>query len=173
MVNCAYLQATFAPVNIAAPRLRETQMRCPRNVVAALLLAGIMPSAQAQGWPARPVRIVTGTAANFNDIVARHLAAGLSVRWGQPVFVENRPGAGLTIGTAVAAQAAPDGYTLLVSDRTALAAAPTLNKNLPYEPARDLAPITLLAKSPMILAVHPSVPAANLREFIGYLKEQS
>jgi tripartite-type tricarboxylate transporter receptor subunit TctC len=144
-----------------------------RNMaIAAAVTLNLVASAQAQEWPAKPVRIVTGTAGNFNDIVARHFAVLLSARWNQPVFVENRTGAGLTIGTAVAAQAAPDGYTLLVSDRTALAAAPTLNKSLPYEPSRDLAPISLVAKAPMILVAHPSVRAADLREFIDYVRRQ-
>ena len=140
--------------------------------IAVAVTLNLVASAQGQEWPTKPVRIVTGGAGNFNDIVARHFAVHLSARWKQPVFVENRTGAGLTIGTAVAAQAAPDGYTLLVSDRTALAAAPTLNKSLPYEPSRDLAPITLAAKTPMILIAHPSVRAADLREFIDYVRNQ-
>ena len=141
--------------------------------VAVAVTLNLVASAQAEEWPARPVRIVTGGAGNFNDIASRHLAVQLSARWNQPVFVENRPGAGLTIGTAVAAQAAPDGYTLLLSDRTALAAAPTLNRSLPYEPSRDLAPITLVAKAPLILVAHPSVPADDLREFIDYVRHQA
>jgi len=140
--------------------------------IAVAVSLNLVASAQAQEWPAKPVRIVTGTAGNFIDIVARHLAVQLSARWKQPAFVENRAGAGMTIGTAVAAQAAPDGYTLLVSDRTALAAAPTLNKSLPYEPSRDLAPITLVTKAPMLLVAHPSVRAADLREFIDYVRHQ-
>jgi tripartite-type tricarboxylate transporter receptor subunit TctC len=85
--------------------------------------------------------------------------------------VENRPGAGLTIGTAIAAKAPSDGYTLIMSDRTALASAPSLYQNLAYNPVKDLAPITLVATTPLVLIAHPSIPAANLREFIAHAKQ--
>jgi tripartite-type tricarboxylate transporter receptor subunit TctC len=148
-------------------------MNSLRNIALALVVAATPVAAvQSQEYPVKPVRIITGTPGNFNDVVSRHFAVLLAARWGQPVFVENRAGAGLTVGTAVAAQSAPDGYTLLVSDRTALAAAPTLNKSLPYAPLRDLAPITLVAKAPLILAGHPSVPAADMRDFIEYARQQ-
>lgn len=132
-----------------------------------------LSTSRAQDYPARPVRIIAGTPGNFSDVVARHVARALTERWGKPVVVENRPGAGGTIGTALAARSAPDGYTLLVSDRTALAAAPNLNPQLPYDALRDLAPITLLAASPMLLLVHPTVPAKDLSEFVAYLRTQS
>jgi tripartite-type tricarboxylate transporter receptor subunit TctC len=85
--------------------------------------------------------------------------------------VENRPGAGLTIGTAAAAKSTSDGYTLLMADRTSIAAAPSLYQNLAYDPVRDLAPITLVAATPLVLVAHQSVPAANLQEFIAYVKQ--
>jgi tripartite-type tricarboxylate transporter receptor subunit TctC len=132
----------------------------------------VLTGAESQDYPARPVKIIAGTPGNFSDVVARQVGRALSERWGKPVVIENRPGAGGTIGTAAAAQSAPDGYTLLVSDRTALAAAPSLNRNLAYDPLRDLAPITLLAASPMLLIAHPSVPAKDLREFIEYLRAE-
>ena len=138
----------------------------------ALLAFSAWGQAAEMDYPAKPVRIITGTAGNFNDVVSRYLATHLSARWSQPVVVENRTGAGLTIGTAAAAQAAPDGYTLLVSDRTALSTAPTLNKALSYDVSRDLAPITLLARTPMLLVAHPSVPATTLPEFVAYLRQQ-
>jgi tripartite-type tricarboxylate transporter receptor subunit TctC len=105
-------------------------------------------------------------------VVARHLAQRLSDRWRQGVIVENQPAAGLTIGTAMAAKAAPDGYTLLLGDRTSLAAAPSLYKDLRYDPVKDLRPITLVARAPAILAVHPKVPVANLKEFIEFARRQ-
>ena len=122
-------------------------------------------------YPAQPVRFISGSNASFGDIVARHIAQRLNERWGQPVVVENRPGAGLTIGTAIAAKATPNGYTLLMGDRSAIAVAPSLYQGLPYDPERDLAPITLVASAPLLLLAHPSVPAANLREFIAYAKQ--
>jgi tripartite-type tricarboxylate transporter receptor subunit TctC len=118
------------------------------------------------------VRIVTAGAGTFYDIVARHLAQRLSERWGQPVLVENHPGAGLTIASGIVARAAPDGHTLLLVDRTPLAAAPNLYRNLSYDPVRDLAPITLVARAPLMLVGHPSLPADNLLDFLEFAKRQ-
>jgi len=146
-----------------------------RIAIVSLLVAcdtGAVVPASAQNYPTKPVRIITAGAGTFHDIVTRQLGQRLSERWGQPVIVDNRPGAGLTIGTAVTAKSHPDGHTLLMSDRTALAAAPSLHKSLPYDPVKDFAPITLAALSPLMLVAHPSVPASNLREFIAYAKQQ-
>jgi tripartite-type tricarboxylate transporter receptor subunit TctC len=140
------------------------------SLIAAILLAAA--SALAQNYPAKPVRIVTGGAGTFHDIVTRQLGQRLSERWGQPVVVENQPAAALTIGTGIAARAAPDGYTLLMSDRSALAVAPNLYKSLPYDPVKDFSPITLAALAPTMLVAHPSVPAATLAEFLAYAKQQ-
>jgi tripartite-type tricarboxylate transporter receptor subunit TctC len=134
----------------------------------ALHVAVAAAPAFAQSYPTKPVRVITAGAGTFPDIVTRQLTQRLSEAWGQAIVVENRPAAGLTIGTAIAARATPDGYTLVMSDRSALAIAPSLYKNLSYDPAKDLAPITLVASAPLALAVHPGIPAANLREFIGY-----
>ncbi|HWI77655.1 MAG TPA: tripartite tricarboxylate transporter substrate-binding protein, partial [Ramlibacter sp.] len=87
------------------------------------------------------MHIITGGVGTFHDLVTRQLGQRLSERWGQPVVVENQPAAALTIGTGAVARAAPDGYTLVMSDRSALAVAPYLYKSLPYEVARDFAPI--------------------------------
>jgi tripartite-type tricarboxylate transporter receptor subunit TctC len=129
--------------------------------------------ASSQGFPAGPVRLITGGAGTMVDIITRQLAQRLSERWAQSVVIENRPGAGLTIGTAIAAKATPDGYTLLVSDRTALAVAPHLHQKLAYDPFRDLAPVTLVALAPQLLVVHPSLPAANLREFMEHARRNA
>jgi len=125
-----------------------------------------------QNYPTRYVRIITGPPGNIHDIVARGLAQRLSERWGQPVIVQNQGGAGGAIGAAMAVKAAPDGYTLLLGDRTSLAAAPSLHKSLPYDPVRDLSPITLVARAPAILTLHPSVPSDSLDEFVAYLHKQ-
>lgn len=127
-------------------------------------------SASAQPYPAKPVKIITSGAGNVGDIVARRVAGFLHERWGQPVIVENRPGVGQTIATSAVARAAPDGYTLGLNDRTALAVAPSLWKNLSYDPLKDLAPITLVATTPLILVAHPSVAANDLAQFIEYLR---
>lgn len=150
-------------------------MRGMRNTTAVSLIATILfaaASASAQNYPAKPVRIITGGAGTFHDIVTRQLALRLSERWGQPVVVENQGAAALTIGTGMVARAAPDGYTLVMSDRSALAVAPNLYKSLPYDPAKDFAPITLAALAPTMLIAHPSVPAATLSEFLAYAKSQ-
>jgi tripartite-type tricarboxylate transporter receptor subunit TctC len=145
-----------------------------RGTAILISLLGCAPGAPvaAENYPARPVRIITAGVGTMHDIVSRQLGQRLSEQWKQPVVIENQPAAGLTIGTAIAAKATPDGYTLVMADRTSLAVAPGLYQRLPYDPARDLAPITLVARAPLALVAHPSVPAANLREFIDYAKRQ-
>src|SRR5450759_644645 len=150
-------------------------MRGMRDTTAVSLIATLLfaaASASAQNYPTKSVRIITGGASTFHDIVTRQLGQRLSERWGQAVVVENQGAAALTIGTGTAARAAPDGYTLVMSDRSALAVAPYLYKSLPYDPARDFSPITLAALAPTMLVAHPSVPAATLFEFLAYAKEQ-
>jgi tripartite-type tricarboxylate transporter receptor subunit TctC len=150
-------------------------MRVWESVTTASLIAAVAVTSAgpvaAQNYPTKPVRIITGNSASLADIIARQLARRLSEGWGQPVVVENRAGAGLTIGTAAAAKSPSDGYTLLMADRTSIAVAPSLYQNLAYDPIRDLAPITLVATTPLLLIAHPSVPAANLQEFIVYVKQ--
>jgi tripartite-type tricarboxylate transporter receptor subunit TctC len=105
------------------------------------------------------------------DIVARVLAADFSKSFAQPFVVENKPGAGNMIGIEAVARAAPDGYTLLMVPAT-LALNSVLYKKVPYHPIRDFAPITLAATAPLVLIVHPSVPAQSLAEFVAYAKRQ-
>jgi len=135
-------------------------------------VVGLAGPVAAQDYPTRHVRIITGGAGTFHDIVARQLAQRLSERWGQGVVVENQPAAGLTIGSGIAAKAAPDGYTLLLADRTSLAVAPHLYKTLRYDPLKDFRAITLVARAPAVLVIHPFVPVENLREFIDYARRQ-
>src|SRR5689334_3321605 len=126
----------------------------------------------AQEYPTRHVRIITAGAGNFHDIVARHLAQRLSERWGQTVVVENQPAAGLTIGSGIAAKAAPDGYTLLLGDRSSLAAAPHLYKSLRYDPSKDFRPITLVARAPNVLVTNAGFAPRGLREFLDDARRQ-
>lgn len=147
-------------------------MRKISQPAAIFLIATIPLPAASQTYPARPVRIVTGGVGTFHDIVTRQLGQRLSERWGQPVVVENQPAAALTIGTGMVARAAPDGYTLVMSDRSALAVAPNLYKRVPYDPLKDFSPITLAALAPTMLVAHPSVPAATLSEFLAYARAQ-
>jgi tripartite-type tricarboxylate transporter receptor subunit TctC len=136
---------------------------------AAALLAGSRV-ASAQAYPSRPVRWVVGFApAGGNDIVARLMAQWLSERMGQQFIVENRPGAATNIATEVVANAAPDGYTLLLIGVTGAINA-TLYTNLSFNYARDIAPIAGIMSIPLYLAVNPSVPARTLTEFIAYAR---
>jgi tripartite-type tricarboxylate transporter receptor subunit TctC len=128
--------------------------------------------AAAEGYPMKPVRIITGATGIFHDIVTRQLGHRLTARWGQPVVVENQPAAALTIGTGIAARATPDGYTLLMSDRSALAVAPHLYKKLSYDPVRDFSPITRAAITHTMLVAHPSLPSSSMSEFLFYAKAQ-
>lgn len=146
----------------------------PITLIAAAITAVLITVVPglAETYPSRYVRIITAGAGTFHDVVARDLGQRLSERWHQGVIVENQAGAGLTIGTAIAAKAAPDGCTLLLADRGSLAAAPSLYKNLRYDPIRDLRPITLVARAPAILAVNAKIPVADLRQFIEFAKEQ-
>lgn len=150
-------------------------MSIVKRIAAACVGVGMLGMAvpiSAQNFPTKPVRIVTGGAGTFHDIVTRQLGQHLSEHWGQPVVVENQPAAALTIGTGMVARAAPDGYMLVMSDRSALAVAPHLYKSLPYDVARDFAPITLAALAPTMLVAHASVPAATLTEFLAYARAQ-
>jgi tripartite-type tricarboxylate transporter receptor subunit TctC len=139
--------------------------------IAAFLFA--VASAWAENYPVKPVRIITGGAGTFHDIVTRQLGQRLSERWGQAVVVENQGAAALTVGTAIGARATADGYTLLMSDRSALAVAPNLYKSVAYDPVRDFSPITLAALAPTMLVAHPSVPANTMTEFLVYAKSAS
>jgi tripartite-type tricarboxylate transporter receptor subunit TctC len=140
-------------------------------LIAMVSLAPIVMGQQA--YPNKPVRIIVpyppgGTA----DIVGRTIAEKLGVIWGQSVIVENRAGAGGTIGVDAAAKAAPDGYTMVLGVTGPLTIAPSINPQLAYDPLRDLLPVTLVAAVPSLIAVHPSVPARDLKELIALAKSQ-
>ena len=123
-------------------------------------------------YPSKPVRIIVPLApGGGSDIVARIIALELASFWGQSVVVDNRPGAGSTVGTAIAAKSPADGYTALVSS-SSIAISPALYKELPFDIRRDFTAVTLIASQPSLLAVHPSVPAASLRELIALARAQ-
>jgi tripartite-type tricarboxylate transporter receptor subunit TctC len=137
-----------------------------------IAFAGFAADACLAEWrPGRPVRIIVPFAPGGQpDVVARALAEPLSKALGQPVIVENRPGAGGNIAAEAVARAAPDGHTLLMGTNGPLAVSPTLYRNLPYDPLRDLAAVTLVGTSPNLIAVHPSVGAATLAELVARAK---
>ena len=123
-------------------------------------------------YPTRPIRVVVPLPpAGSTDIVARIVTQKLSEALGQPVIVDKRPGAGTTIGSALVARAAPDGYTLLLAS-TSLATTVPLYPNLPYDPVKDLSPIGPVGQSFYVLAVHPSVPVKSVQELIALVKSK-
>jgi tripartite-type tricarboxylate transporter receptor subunit TctC len=125
----------------------------------------------AQGYPTKPVRvIVTFPPGSTPDIVGRALASRLQEAMGQPFVVENRSGAGGNVGADAVAKAAPDGYTLLVSTNGVFAINKALYKAMPFDPDKDLAPLSLLATAPQMLAVHPSLGLKNFKDFVEYAK---
>ena len=125
----------------------------------------------AAGWPTRPVRIIVPfTPGGSTDILARAIAQKLQEVWGQPFIVENRPGAGGSIGATEVARAAPDGHTLLMGHIGTLAVNPTLYPNLSYDPRTSFAPVALVAHVPNVLVVNPAVPAKSVQELIALAK---
>ena len=143
------------------------------RVVIALLCLLATPLAQAQAYPNRPVRIVVpfppGAA---TDTLGRLIAQRLTESWGQPVTVDNRPGAGSIIGAETSAKSAPDGSTIFMGHIGTHGANPALYAKLPYDPVRDFAPVSLLVTIPNLLAVHPSLPVTSVRELIDLAKSK-
>jgi tripartite-type tricarboxylate transporter receptor subunit TctC len=139
-------------------------------LVIALPLVAATPAALGQDYPARPVELVVPfPAGGGTEIVTRYVADGLAKRLAQPFVVLNRPGANTNLGTLAVVRAKPDGYTLLITS-FGLAANPSLYRKLAFEPQRDLEPITLIANSPTVLTVPPSLPVNSLQELIAYLR---
>src|SRR5919197_1666062 len=135
----------------------------------ALCIASV--PAAAQQFPSRPVKIVVPTTpGGATDALSRSIGARLSEIWGQPVVVENKPGATQIIGGEFVAKAPPDGYTLIVSDAATFIMNPILHKNLPYDGLRAFTPITLLVRFPWVIAVHPSLPATTFQELVAYAR---
>ena len=138
----------------------------------AAALAVAAANALAQPYPSRPVRMVVPlSAGGFADVPARIIAPRLSEALGQTVFVENKPGAGATIGTEFVARSKPDGYTLLFTG-TPHVISPALYKNLPYDPLKDFAPVMLVASGPYVLVVNPQLPVHSVQELIATAKAQ-
>ncbi|MFM7569220.1 MAG: Bug family tripartite tricarboxylate transporter substrate binding protein, partial [Betaproteobacteria bacterium] len=152
-----------------------TRRACMRAFIAGLLGTALCaPAAFAQTpYPSKPVRIVVPyPPGGTSDIIGRLVADRLAEAWGQSVIVENRAGAGGTIGVEAVARAAPDGHTLVLGVTGPLTIAPSLQPRLGYDPQRDLVAITLVAAVPSLIAVHPSVNAQTLPELIALAKAQ-
>src|SRR6266446_3860336 len=145
-------------------------IRLPALAALAVAQAAFAQAAFAQGaktYPDKPVRVVVGySPGGLPDTIARVIGQKLSERWGQKFVVENKPGANGILGAEFVAKAAPDGYTLLMTDNSTHAIIPFLFTKLPYDADRDLVPVSLTARAPLFLAVHPSVKANSFQELI-------
>jgi tripartite-type tricarboxylate transporter receptor subunit TctC len=140
------------------------------GLLAAFATALLLQPAAAQTWPDRPLKIVVSAPAGSSlDVIARLVGDRLKDRLGQPVIVENKPAAGGTVATAEVARAAPDGYTMVLAFNGPLAFGPLLQK-LPYDVARDLAPVIITSSQPNVLAVNAQLPVKSLQELVAYSK---
>ena len=138
-----------------------------------LLLLAAAGSAAAQAYPSRTVRIIAPIApGGATDVFARTLAMHYAEAWGQQVVVDNRPGAGGMIGSELVAKAPPDGYTLLACTTGLFAILPFISNKLPYDPEKDLVPVTQTGALPYIIVLHPSLPSKNVKEFIALAKSR-
>lgn len=144
-----------------------------RQIIGLAAAAMSLPTlAQTSSFPQRPVRIVVPyTTGGSNDVIARLLAQQLQEAWGQPVVVENKPGAAGNIGASDIAKSAPDGHSLLLTNINIVSMNPGLIGNMPFDPQKDFAPISLLGTTALALVVHPSVPANNVRELIDLARK--
>lgn len=141
------------------------------RLAAAAVLALVPTLAVAQPWPSKPVKVVVPFAAGgTTDVVARQLAQKLQEIWGQTVLVENKAGAGGNIGADAVAKSPPDGYTLLMTSGSIVTANPYMYKNMGFDPAKDLAPITNVASGPQVIVIANGLPPKDLKEFIAYAK---
>ncbi len=135
--------------------------------------AGMAAGANAQGWPVKSIRFVSPYApGGGSDILARSIGQKLSENLGVSVVIDNRPGAGGVIGTEIVTKSPPDGYTLMLGTPAPITVAPSLMKKMPYDPLRDLTPITLVSIVPAVVAVHPSVPAKSMKELVALARSK-
>lgn len=147
--------------------------RLLQYVTFALAATGVVSSALAQGYPTRSIKfIVPYSAGGLPDTVARIYAQRLSERLGQPVVVDNKPGANGVVAAQAMASSPKDGYTFLVTDGSMFSINPALYKTISYDYKRDFVPVSLAARAPLYLAVHPKIPANNLRELIALAKSK-
>jgi tripartite-type tricarboxylate transporter receptor subunit TctC len=146
-----------------------------RAMLETTLLSALAPwaPARAQTWPNKPLRLVVGYApGGTTDILARLVAPHLAAALGQPVVVENRPGAGGNVGTAAVARADPDGYSLVMGTGGTLTINPAIYAQMPFDPQKDLAPVSLIAAVQNVMVVNAELPVRSVAEFIAYAKQR-
>src|SRR2546428_3233772 len=141
------------------------------KLLALIALCAAAAGALAQGYPANPIRIVVGfPPGGGNDILARLVGAKMQEAWGQPVVSASKPGANSIMAAEFGAKSAPDGYTLLVNATGGMSVNPVLYAKLPYDSLRDFVPISMVGSFPLVLVVHPSVPANSVQELVAYAR---
>jgi len=143
------------------------------KILAAALLTLAASVAGAQTYPSKPMRVIVPYApGGTSDILARQIGPKLTDAWGQPVIVENKPGANGNVGADFVAKSPADGYTLLLTDVGGLVISASVYPKLPFDPSKDFSPIVMVSYSPHVLAVHPSVPVKSVKELIDMAKAQ-
>jgi len=148
-------------------------MKHTRGVFVGIAAALLAPLGIAQTYPDKPIRLILSVPAGATpDVTARLVTPGLAQLLGQPLVVDNRPGAGGLIGAEIVSKAAPDGYTVFISSPGALTILPHLRKNVPYDTLRDFAPVSLISIGPFVLITHPSVPAKTVKELVALARAQ-
>ena len=144
-----------------------------RALLLAIAAVWTTQTAQAQNYPSKPIRLVVPfTPGGSSDILARAVGQKLTEAWGQPVLIDNVPGAGGSVGADRVAKAAPDGYTLLMGHIGTLAVNPSIYPNLSYDPVKNFTPVAWVASVPNVLVVHPSVPAKSVQELVALAKSK-
>ena len=144
---------------------------CVKRLLLVIACGAMQSMLHAADYPVRPVRFVVPFPPGGNtDILARTLANALTDMWKQQLVIDNRGGAAGGIGTDLVAKSPPDGYTILLGTIGSISINPSIYKNLPYDPLRDLAPVTLMSSNPLVMMVHPSVPAKSVKELIALAK---
>jgi tripartite-type tricarboxylate transporter receptor subunit TctC len=155
------------------PLHRRAVLTALTALTAGLSMTPVSAQAQAPTWPDKPIRIVVGFApGGFTDVLARMVGQKLQERFGQAVIVDNKPGAAGTLGADLVAKAKPDGYTLLLGHSNSNSVAPALYPKLPYDVVRDFSPIVRLASTPMLLTVHPGLPAKDVPSFVALARSK-
>ncbi len=161
-------------IDIEQARESHAMILSRRRILQSVAAAGalpIVPRANAQAFPSRPIKLIAPwPVGGAVDALSRALGQRLGDRLGQPVVTENRPGAGSTLGVLAGARSAPDGYSLVLAGNSSLAISPVMYKKLQYDPVKDLIPISLVARIPMVLVVHPSLPVTSLADLLALAK---
>ncbi|MCX7275027.1 MAG: tripartite tricarboxylate transporter substrate binding protein [Burkholderiales bacterium] len=167
-------EAASAPGEAAGPAATPTARRRLLTTAAAAGAVSVMPrfAIGQAAWPSKPIRIIVGTATGgLTDNFARQYGDFISRKFGQPVVVENRTGASGTIAADAVAKSAPDGHTFLVTISTTVWAARVLYRKLPYDPEKDLTPVTLFPSGALLMAVHEKIPARTVKEYVDYARK--